>query len=531
MWTEVGGGPSTKANELYVGFLANQLVEPQVLFLTITTDEPNNVTVTVTYLTTTTSVNVPAYGATSIKLLPDLKPASASDVQGNTREVEKGVYIKAANNRKVSVYGGNAAYASLDTFVAAPAVNYTFFNPNVQYPYEYYIFSSGSDPDPAAGTDFPGFMVVASQSVSISYVVSNKYLTKDLYAPRPYRTSPLGVFTQITKPATNGFYNYTMALQQRQTYYFQGEKTDLTGISIKSSRPIAVYSGHSCGYVNNASCDHMVEQVTPTATWGKLFFSAPIGGRTGGDVYRVIAMASGTKITVITSGSRGYVSSSTYNMQQGGMKELLIPQDTFITIESNKAINVMQYQQGHVANNPTSGLGDPYMATIAPVEQYLNSYVVTSWEVKDFLKSALLASQFYLTIAVLKDFYDPKQIYVDNTTYDEATLDGTLKMNKWYPLFCADDQGGQSECGRSAIISIPEAGLSRYIRHTNPKAGLFVNVQGLNEQISFGHSAGYEMEALQGELTNSRVLCDHNVQHMHPLSTGFQLFSQCLQFL
>ena len=495
---EVGGGPSTKASEFYVGFLANQLVDPQALFLTITTDEPVPIDVTVMYLETTTNVTVQPYAAVRLLLPLDLKPTSVSDVRGNTREVNKGVYIKAANNRKVSVYGGNAAYASLDTFVASPAVSYSFFNPNVQYPYEYYIFSSGSDPDRAVGTDLPGFMVVASQNVNISYNVSNKYLTKDLYAPRPYRTAPLGIFSQITKPV-NGFYNYIMALQQRQTYYFLGEKTDLTGISIKSSRPLAVYSGHSCGYVNNASCDHMVEQVTPTATWGKLFFSAPIGKRTGGDVYRVIAMASGTTITVTMSGSRGYVSSSTYNMQQGGMKELLIPQDTFITIESNKAVYVMQYQQGHVANNPTSSFGDPYMATIAPVEQYLNSYVVTSWDIKDFFKSALLASQFYLTIAVLKDFYDPKQIYMDNTTYDEATLDGTLKMDKWYPLFCADDQGGQSECGRSAIISIPEAGLSRYIRHTNPKAGLFVNVQGINEYISFGHSAGYEMEALQGQ--------------------------------
>ena len=497
MWTEVGGGPSTKASELYVGFLENQK-EPQSLFLTITTDEPNNVTVTVKYLTTTQNLTVPAYGATRISLPFELKPTSVSNVLGNNREVDKGVYIKAANNRKVSVYGGNAASASLDTFVAAPTVNYSFFNPNVQYPYEYYIFSSGSDPDPAVVANLPGFMVVASQNVSISYSISTKYLTKDLYAPRPYRIAPIAGFAQITKPL-NGFYNYTMALQQRQTYYFQGEKTDLTGISIKSSRPIAVYSGHTCGYVNNASCDHMVEQVTPTATWGKLFFSAPIGGRTGGDVYRVIAMASCTTITVTMSGSRGYVSSRTYNITQGGMKELLIPQDTFITIESNKAIYVMQYQQGYGSNKPASGLGDPYMATIAPVEQYLNSYVVTSWEVKDFLKSALLPSQFYLTIAVLKDFYDPKQIYVDNTTYDEATLDGTLKMDKWYPLFCADDQGGQSECGRSAIISNPEAGLSRYIRHTNPKAGLFVNVQGINEQISFGHSAGYEMEALQGQ--------------------------------
>lgn len=465
-----------------------------MLALTITTDEPVPFNVTISFLTTIlTNVTVLPYSSVSVTLPNNLRPALALNNAANTVEVNKGVYIRAPANRKVSVYGINAAYASVDTFVAAASPSYSFLSAYA-YPYEYYMFSASTE---AGTSDNPGFMVVAGQNnTEIVYIIPTAYLTKDIYAPKMYRGYPVTPISnvQVVSRLPSGFYNYSMILQQKQTYYFLGESNDLTGVSIKSSKPISVYTGHSCGIVATPTCDHVVEQVTPTVTWGKLFFSTPIYGRAGGDLYRVIAMTSNTVITVTMSGAKGYISSTNYTISRGGVQELLIPQNTFITVESNKPIYVMQYQKGR----GISTVGDPYIATIAPVEQYLNSYVVVPYELANFLLPPFVPSQFYLAIAVLEDFYDKNQIFVDNKILDEANPDNDFTTNQWYPLHCFDGTT-VSVCGHGAIVPITKAGASYYIRHSNPKAGLFVNIQGLNNQISFGHSAGYEVEALQGK--------------------------------
>ena len=556
----VGGGPSTQASELYVGFLQNRIIlsNPQSqaqIFITITTGELVPVNVTVTYQTTVIQVTVPAQGAISVALPQGLIPLVAVDSTGNTVtgqksiadstinpvEVNKGVYITAANSRKISVYGVNGAEASMDSFVAAPVVSYSFVGTNNPYPYEYYSFSTIDDP--TGTTDNPGFMVVAVQNnTEVVYALPSSYLSKiTIYAPVPYRGYPVGGPSQFVTRGSSSNFNYSMVLNQRQTYYFQGDRYDLTGIRIASSKPIAMYTGHACGYMSVPTCDHVVEQVTPTATWGKLFFSPPINGRTGGDIYRVIAMANGTSIAVTMSGSGGYISTQTYNLTKGIYLELSIPSNTFITIESNKPIYVMQYEKGRTSNNPSSDNGDPYLATIAPVEQYLSSYVVTTWEIRNFLASKLTTSTFALAIAVLSDFYNNSQIFVDNATLGEATLGSTFTTGKWYPLYCSDRI---TVCGRGAIVPLlSTAGSVSRIWHSNPSAGIFVNVQGLNDQISFGHSAGYEVEALIGKVDCSDVqmliimvhththTCTHTHTHTHThTSTGFQLHSPLHQF-
>ena len=499
---EVGNGPSTQSNEFYVGFLPNQ-PSTQSLTLTITTTESVTFNVTVAFQSTVlANVTVPPYGSVSVSMPNELRPAIATDAAGNMREVNKGVRITAPANRKISVYGINAAYASVDTFVAAASPSYSFLN-RYAYPYEYYIFSAVTD---AATNDRPGFMAVAGQNnTEIIYIVPIAYLRKDQYAPKPYRGySTTSASPQVVSPSRVSGYNYSMNLQQRQTYYFSGETNDLTGVSIKSSKPISVYSGHSCAFVEVATCDHVVEQVTPTVTWGKLFFSPPIYGRADGgskDLYRVIAVVSSTTITVTMSGSKGYISNATYSMSKGAVQELQIPKNTFITVESNKPIYVMQYQKGR----GSSSIGDPYIATIAPVEQYLSSYVVVPYELSNFIQFKS-PSQLYLAIAVLDVFYDKNQIFVDNKTLEEANPSDVFTTNQWYPLHCFDGKT-VSVCGHGAIVSMNVAEKSYYIKHSNPKAGLFVNVQGLNDQISFGHSAGYEVEALQGIYNYIQLSC------------------------
>lgn len=56
---------------------------------------------------------------------------------------------------------------------------------------------------------------------------------------------------------------------------------DLTGFFINSSKPIAVYAGHSCAFVPEDVffCDHMVEQIPPVFELDSLYVVPPIAGR------------------------------------------------------------------------------------------------------------------------------------------------------------------------------------------------------------------------------------------------------------
>ena len=60
-------------------------------------------------------------------------------------------------------------------------------------------------------------------------------------------------------------------------------KYDATGTFVNSSKPIAVYGGHSCAFVPTRDvwfCDHLVEAIPPVSELGTAHVVPPIYGRT-----------------------------------------------------------------------------------------------------------------------------------------------------------------------------------------------------------------------------------------------------------
>ena len=57
---------------------------------------------------------------------------------------------------------------------------------------------------------------------------------------------------------------------------FLSSPEDLTGTRAVSNKPLAFFSGHECGNMpfDLQFCDHMVEQIPPTSTWGTEFYTA-----------------------------------------------------------------------------------------------------------------------------------------------------------------------------------------------------------------------------------------------------------------
>jgi hypothetical protein len=73
---------------------------------------------------------------------------------------------------------------------------------------------------------------------------------------------------------------------------------------VNSSESIGVFSGVECGEVPFGSfeCQHLLEQIPPSISWGKMFVVTAIEtGVGGGDIIRVLASEASTVVETNSS--------------------------------------------------------------------------------------------------------------------------------------------------------------------------------------------------------------------------------------
>ena len=150
---------------------------------------------------------------------------------------------------------------------------------------------------------------------------------------------------------------------------------DLTGTSISSDKPIAVFGGHQRARIpmeegdRLTSRDCLIEQMVPTANFGKSAFLTPYplpgdASPVGWDVFRVLAALDSTVI---------YVDSTPVAQLNAG---------EFFTgnlsraaeVYSDKPFMVAQYKKTSTTENMNLANSDPFMMMIPPFEQFLPSY-------------------------------------------------------------------------------------------------------------------------------------------------------------
>jgi hypothetical protein len=163
---------------------------------------------------------------------------------------------------------------------------------------------------------------------------------------------------------------YTVNLGQGQTYLLRSTNAapaDLSGTVIQSSRPVAVFGGHQCANIpaGFTACDHLVEQLPPTAVWGEDFVSMPLATRTGGDTFRVVASQAGT--TVQLNGA------TVATIGRGQFYEQVVSGPAQIAVD--KPVLVMQYSN---SSSFDGAVADPFQMMVPPSEQFLSSYTVAT---------------------------------------------------------------------------------------------------------------------------------------------------------
>ncbi len=160
---------------------------------------------------------------------------------------------------------------------------------------------------------------------------------------------------------------FTVTLPLGKAYQAQATG-DLTGSIVTSDKPVAVFGGHECANIPDATtgyCDHVVEQQPADVAWGEDFLTVPLKTRLNGDTFRILASQAGTVVkingtTVATLGA-------------GQFHTQLI--DGSSSISASKPVLVAQFSNGTTFDDVTS---DPFMMLIPPFEQFQTGYTVST---------------------------------------------------------------------------------------------------------------------------------------------------------
>ena len=160
---------------------------------------------------------------------------------------------------------------------------------------------------------------------------------------------------------------FQRTLNQGQTF---GESAypgvDVSGTRIQSDKAIAVFAGNLCtAIVTESACDHLVEQLQPTASLGASYLTVPLAMRLKGDTVRVYAVEDDTIIRINDK--------IVMQLEAGENYTTILDQASIIT--ASHPIQVMQFANSYSYDEV---IGDPFMLAVPPVEQFLSAYIVTT---------------------------------------------------------------------------------------------------------------------------------------------------------
>lgn len=323
-----------------------------------------------------------------------------------------------------------------------------------------------------------GVKISAGNKQITVYGLSDRAYTADAFASLPCETQDTDEYEYYGAMYDDGPHGYSellmvacednteiqvgstvISLNEMETYLYTAEQ-DLTGMRVVSDKPISFFSGHSCNNIPNGEvyCDHILDQLPNTALWGKTFLSGSLYGRRSSDIYSVISSAPFTTVTFACSNQPLITRSQFTNNRE----TIVVPNDAFCAIESNKPVLVVQYSPGHNADHIT---GDPFMMTIYPVEQYSNDYSIHI--PSQFSSSGVNA----IAIFVPSNYYQPNQMFFDESN----------QISGWTSIACAD----QTICGYGTYISVSTGHHSLYHSTTGSRFG--VSVYGFTPYNSYGY--------------------------------------------
>ena len=389
----------------------------------------------------------------------------------NMMTTSAGIIVETINSSEtIQVMGFSDSYGSSDGFLAVPIIQY---RSNFTYGYASLSASARSFNSMVA--------VVACGNIAendIRYSTENK---NTVFVIGPYVKGGLanterGDFISGTMSEYN-----TLGLRKSSQY-------DFTGFQASSNQPIGFMTGHECAEIQfgEDTCDHIIEQIPPSYTWGYNFFVAPFKKRIG-YVFKVWPRYNGTSFTVYCSDRTNFnILNIQFNeINVDNRQRFELNSQSYCFVQSDRPLLVMQYGFSHEHDNNIR-FGDPNMVLVSPISQYLNKYVFTTnvsmyarWQNDDF-------TYHYISVTVLVMYFVPNAILLDGTPLEP-------NVTKWSIINCS--QNDPCGYGISKIVNIG----THTVQHTNLNASINVIVYGWRIEKGYAYPAGYGMNPVGGE--------------------------------
>jgi gliding motility-associated-like protein len=210
---------------------------------------------------------------------------------------------------------------------------------------------------------------------------------------------------------TKAYHPITIKLRKGETYFYiaaieNGVKMNLTGSVIRSKTEqskFAVFAGNKMSGSTlknrlNQNCnqltDHVFEQLTPTANWGKSYIAIPFKKSKGGYFLRIVAQENNTHVRI----NNGAV----LTLQAGSLTVHNVNSDTATYVQADKNISVAQFSKAPGCSEipgSKSLFGNLSMVYLAANEQYTFEAMVNPVDHKIYNKADTLNKpEFYINI-------------------------------------------------------------------------------------------------------------------------------------
>ena len=413
--------------EYYLGYFNNFYGTPSIVLIN---DQPYPVLYT---------IEVPELGYTGGRVAPEstlvinLPPTVVVYSRGDVR---KGIYLKVSSD-KMTVIGQDVRIHTTTTFLALPSIQLG----TAEYVYYGMVMTDTSARSGiilVVGTENSTMMnLTTTQPVIINVGDS----TTTLISGRPY----------------------SFELDRFQTVYI-ATFNDLSGTKITTDKPASVFSGHECVFIPRTvhGCDHIVEQIPPTAVWGKVFYISPLLSRRSYSV-KILAAYNSTNVSFYCNDSLQFTS-----INEGETIVKIFTHKEYCAVHSNNKILVAQFSYGQ---NDDGANGDPSMILIPAKVHYTSKFSVSTLR-----NPAISGYHHFVNIIVLSQYYHPDKIHIRI-----GSIMRSLDVFTWVPI-----KVNNVTEAYVLQVDIPE-GVAEVI-HTDPAALMATTVYGFGLYEGYGHA-------------------------------------------
>ena len=355
---------------------------------------------------------------------------------------DKGIYLTASSD-KITVIGQNLRSATGDSYLALPIIKLGSAK------YVYYGIS-------VPRTVFHSSLI--NSSILIVGTENNTILR--LTTTQSVTTSVGNTITYVLSGR-----EYSFVINRLQTFYV-GSVEDLSGTKIVTNKPVSVFSGHQCANVpwNIAYCNHLIEQIPPTALWGNVYYTAPLTDKRSFTV-KILAANNNTIVNIYCNNTM-----ESHAINEGEFINRTSELQEYCAIYSNKKVLVVQFSHG---GNEDNTYGDPMMTLVPATTQYLNKFDFST--IRNPLESGY---NHYVNIIVMEQYYQPNMIYLIS-----GGVNRSLVTQQWVPI-----RVNSSTKAYATQVTITE-GIAQ-VFHTEASAQLMTIAYGFTTRNAYGHIGG-----------------------------------------